>query len=90
MICCCEEFFDGEHCCFYVTYCILQFLLLVTYSQKIKMSGLPKRSGNEDESTTPVDGSSGVSLGKLVSVKIFSIYFNIFFAACSSGVTHRR
>jgi hypothetical protein len=54
------------------------------------MSGLPKRSGNEDESTTPVDGSSGVSLGKLVSVKIFSIYFNIIFAACSSGVTHRR
>ena len=90
MICCCEEFFDCEHCCFFVTYRILQFLLLVTYSQKIKMSGLPKRSGNEDESTTPVDGSSGVSLGKLVSVKIFSIYFNIIFAACSSGVTNRR
>ena len=90
MICCCEEFFDCEHCCFFVTYRILQFLLLVTYSQKIKMSGLPKRSGNEDESTTPADGSSGVSLGKLVSVKIFSIYFNIIFAACSSGVTNRR
>ena len=64
MICCCEEFFDGEHCCYHVTYCILQFLLLVTYSQKIKMSGLPKRSENEDESTTPKDGSYGVSLGK--------------------------
>ena len=64
MICCFEEFFDGEHSCFYVTYCILQFLLLVTYSQKIKMSGLPKRSENEDESTTPADGLSGVSLGK--------------------------
>ena len=53
------------------------------------MSGLPKRSGNEDESTTPADGLSGVSLGKLVSVKNFSIYFNIIFAACSSGVTNR-
>ncbi len=86
IICCCEEFFDSEYCCFYVIYRILQYLFLVTNSQKIKMSGLPKRSENEDESTTPADGSSGVSLGKLVPVNIFSIYFNIIFAACSSGV----